>query len=404
MKSGSVIVKYRSVSVTLWPWHPKPGLTHWRFCKGRQKVSRSTFEKAKEAALAYAQDQFLGTASVKGITDSQTRAVKRLMDEDASLSSVEEFLAWKRGQRPVKMLAEARAEFLAVKLGSQGRSKYHLENLRKHLAKLPDKNLGDFTIADFPPVPGVARTRKNVIGVWRQFFRWCRLMEWLPFNEPTAADRLEMPNVPKTLPETFTPAELAVLFQHVSAPYLPWLALAAWAGIRTEELCPERKSGKDALQWEDIHLDRKIIVIRPEVAKTGHKRTIPICAALAAILRPLKSTGQVCPKLAPHTPPKGGKQAETTRLGASIGGWKRNALRHSFISYRAAQVGLGKTAMEAGNSESEAKASYLDAMTKAEASAWFRLPATALARLPASPLRVVGQTPAKRRRASKRTA
>ena len=126
MKPDSVVVKYRTVSVTIWPWSPKPGLTHWRFCKGRQKVSRNTFEKAKESALAYAQDQFLGTSSIKGITDSQTRAVKRLMDADATLSDVEEFLAWKRGQRPVKMLAEARSEFLAVKLGSQGRSKYHL--------------------------------------------------------------------------------------------------------------------------------------------------------------------------------------------------------------------------------------------------------------------------------------
>ena len=54
-----------------------------------------------------------------------------------------------------------------------------------------------------------------------------------------------------------------------------------------------------------------------------------------------------------------------------MGGWRRNALRHSFISYRAAQTGLSQTAMEAGNSESEARRSYNDAKGKDEADAWF---------------------------------
>jgi hypothetical protein len=109
-------------------------------------------------------------------------------------------------------------------------------------------------------------------------------------------------------------------------------------------------------------------------------------------------------KLTAHTPRKGGEPSETTRLGAFVGGWKRNALRHSFISYRAAQAGLGQTAMEAGNSESEAKASYLDAMTEAESELWFRLPAALQARLPATPLRVVDQTQPTTRRASTRSA
>jgi len=371
--STSHLVKYRTVSVTLWPWHPKPHLTHWRFARGRKQVSRSTIEKAKAAALSYAQETFLGRASLPSLTDPQVRAIRAMIDADASLASVDDYLAWRRHRHPRKPLADARREFLTVKLGSQGRSKYHLENLRKHLEKLPDINLADFTLADFPAIPGAARTRMNVIRVWRQFFRWCRKMEWLPYDQPTPADRLEMPAVPRSMPATWTPAELAVLFEHVADDYLPWMALAAWAGLRAEELSPDAKSGKDALCWEDIHLARKIIIVRPEVSKTGHKRTIPICDALAAVLRPLAGNGRVCPKLPAHTPRKGGVAAETSRLGLFVGGWKRNALRHSFISYRAAQVGLGQTAMEAGNSESEAKASYLDAMTKAEAAAWFRV-------------------------------
>lgn len=64
-------------------------------------------------------------------------------------------------------------------------------------------------------------------------------------------------------------------------------------------------------------------------------------------------------------------RAVTTILGEAVGGWKANALRHSFISYRAVQIGLSRTALEAGNSEAEARRSYHDAMTEADALAWF---------------------------------
>jgi hypothetical protein len=56
-----------------------------------------------------------------------------------------------------------------------------------------------------------------------------------------------------------------------------------------------------------------------------------------------------------------------------IGGWKPNARRHSYISYRAALIGLGRCAMEAGNSEGEAKRSYNDAMSEAEATLYFSI-------------------------------
>jgi len=100
---------------------------------------------------------------------------------------------------------------------------------------------------------------------------------------------------------------------------------------------------------------------------------VPLLPCLRAVLEPLKGEGSIGPALPPHKPAKGGKEAETTRLGNLIGGWKRNALRHSFISFRAAEVGLAQTAMEAGNSESEARRSYNDAKSKAEAADWFAI-------------------------------
>ena len=104
---------------------------------------------------------------------------------------------------------------------------------------------------------------------------------------------------------------------------------------------------------------------------------MPICDALRAWIKPIaKASGPVNELCPPNRRGRAGEglgkcEAETVRLGGLIGGWKSNALRHSFISYRAAIVGLAQTAMEAGNSEGQAKRSYNDAKGLDEASAWF---------------------------------
>jgi hypothetical protein len=82
------------------------------------------------------------------------------------------------------------------------------------------------------------------------------------------------------------------------------------------------------------------------------------------------ASGRVCPVRPPNKRLKH-SEAVTATLGAIIGGWRNNALRNSFISYRAAQVGLAQTALEAGNSESEARRSYHDAKSRDDAGLWF---------------------------------
>lgn len=375
MKPGSVVVRYRTVSITVFPWRHSSGREYWKFRNGNRSVVRATLEAAKTEAKKIAEDTYLRGAGLPPMDESQIRAIRRMIEADPRLAMVDDFLLWHGRRKPRKDCHEAIAEFLAVKQANAGRSRYNVANLKRHLAALPKCDLSEITPANLPPLTGAPRTRKNILGAWITFFRWAQRMEYLPHGEPTAPERLEKPIVPQQVPTTYSPDDLETLLSNVSAEYLPWLALAAWAGLRTEEVCPDHKSGKDALRWEDFAWDRNIIVIRPEVAKTGRRRVVPILPALRAVLLPLAGKGRVGPFLPPHTPPRGGKLAETTRLGKFlVGGWKRNALRHSFISYRAAQVGLAQTAMEAGNSESEARKSYNDAKSKAEAELWFTVP------------------------------
>ena len=184
------------------------------------------------------------------------------------------------------------------------------------------------------------------------------------------ADALPRPRIERGTPETLDPKELATALSLVLPAHLPWLALSAFAGIRSEELTPPHGSGKSPLDWSDLLWEQGIIRIRPETSKTGRKRVLPMADALRLWLHSRRGIGPCCPVSAHR-----GRHPETLRLATLLkrAVWPRNALRHSYISYRAALVGLGQAAMEAGNSESEARRSYNDAKTVADAEKWFSI-------------------------------
>jgi integrase len=365
------VVRHRTVSLTIYPWRHPSGREYWRFKVEGRATTCASLEDAKVKARKICEQTFLGQHRIPELTPLQAARLRRLLDADPSLALVDEFLVWHGRRKPLKPLAEARAEFLAAKKAAAGASPHNLSTLAGHLSRLPDVNLGDVTPATLPALSGSPRTRENRRRAWVTFFRWCQKMEYLPHGEPTAPERLDRPVLARAIPSTYSPAELRVLLSNVRKQYLPWLVLAAFAGIRTEEICPQQGSKKSPLMWEDFQWDRGLIILRPETAKTGHRRVIPINDAIRHWLPDPPAAGRVGPHVHPSKPSTAGAQAETTRLGAMVGGWRRNALRHSFISYRAAQVGLAQTASEAGNSESEARRSYNDAKGRDEADEWF---------------------------------
>ena len=54
--------------------------------------------------------------------------------------------------------------------------------------------------------------------------------------------------------------------------------------------------------------------------------------------------------------------------------WRKNALRHSFISYRLAEVkNAHQVAIEAGNSENIIFKNYRELVTEEEAAQWFSI-------------------------------
>ncbi len=380
-------VRYKNVSINVYPLDSRPG--YWQFYDGSGKrITRSSEESAIKSAKRSAIEIFKGAIDLATLNPYQLNAVRRMVEADPSCKLIDEFLVWYAKQRPVKNTGEAIDEFLATKERNRGKSSRNVANLRQNLSRLPrEVALGTITpqfLETILPESLAPKTRKNIRGSWVTFFRWAKRMEYLPHGEErTVAERVEPPNVLRKIPATYSPEEMAILLKGVSPDYLPWLVLASFAGIRSSEISPDRKGEKSPLDWSDFHWDRSLIIVRPETDKNNRRRVTPILPVVRDWLEPIsKKSGRVGPLLNPGDTYGNGDETETTRLGKLIGGWKRNAPRHSFISYRAAIVGLAQTSMEAGNSESEAKKSYNDAKGADQANEWFGLTRKVVMELP----------------------
>jgi hypothetical protein len=380
VKAGHVSLPlYRHERGWRWAWKD-PASGQWRY--GTRRDRKAALAAAFEQAQRLASEQ---SGLEQAIADPQTAVLlQRVLANGLTHRDLDRLANLRESE--IHPLGAVVDQFLAAKESARGLSRRNIRTLQTHLYGIrdtlgPDRSLADITPADIEAwinAPHIApRTRSNRRGAVITLWRWAKTRRLLPADEITAAERTERPLVPRGVPATWTPAELRAMWAVCPASHRPWLALTAWAGVRGEEAYQQdRESGKDVIRWRDLHAGH--LEIRPNVAKTGRRRIIPLRPALSAFLAEERARRShesddtpVCPGTIPSQVQRGSTESVTAILGAAVGGWKVNALRHSFISYRAVQIGLSRTALEAGNSESEARRSYHDAMTEADAAAWF---------------------------------
>jgi integrase len=162
---------------------------------------------------------------------------------------------------------------------------------------------------------------------------------------------------------------MRALLDNVQPQFFPWLVIAAFSGIRSEEIAPDLKSKKSPLKWEDFDWRHKVIIVRAETAKTKEEREVPIPPNLAEWLAPWRNAKG--PVIGEAEQPS---KRETGRLGQCIGGWQHNALRDSFCSYRARITqNVPQVSYEMGNSISMVKRSYHRRQPIRAARQWFNI-------------------------------
>ncbi len=159
--------------------------------------------------------------------------------------------------------------------------------------------------------------------------------------------------------EIFTPDELQKLFANARAEIIPYLSIAAFAGLRSAEI--------ERLDWSEINLTKRFIEIKASKAKTASRRLVPITDNLAAWLTPhaqpfgpVTSFANMSKQLTMYLAPKAKLE------------WKHTGLRHTFIAYRLADIkDIGQVSLEAGNSPQMIFKHYRQLVTEEHAKEWF---------------------------------
>jgi integrase len=161
--------------------------------------------------------------------------------------------------------------------------------------------------------------------------------------------------------EIFTPDEVSRLLTHANEKLVPYVAIAAFAGVRAAEL--------ERLDWSKVNVKSGNITIDKSIAKTNSRRVIPMSANLKKWLRPrVKKAGRVCEY--------DNITNELLALAKAAGvTWKRNGLRHSFGSYRTAQTAdIPRVSYEMGNSPAMVKEHYHELVDdRAKVKAYFAI-------------------------------
>src|SRR5205085_4228261 len=116
------------------------------------------------------------------------------------------------------------------------------EEVRGYLRSLRDRRGGEVSL----------RRRDNVRDAIVRLCRFARSRGYLPEDKISTAEKIETLSHGGDV-TTYTPAQLAVWLGHVSHQWRPWMAIAAFAGLRTSEIF--------RLDWSDVKFTHSAISV-----------------------------------------------------------------------------------------------------------------------------------------------
>lgn len=285
-------------------------------------------------------------------------------------ADVAEFLKWREEKDRSVSVRAAYSDYREAKGKNTLSVRYgrSIEGLGKILDPLGSENIREISASDIDRLitslgDAGPRRKNNVRSDLVTFFRWCRKRGILP-DRTTAPELTDKLSTPAPSKEIFSADEIKRLLRLVSPDWRPWLAIAAFSGIRTEEI--------QRLTWDDVLLDRGVIDVRAENAKTKTRRLVPIQPNLAAWLG-LHSdrSGLVAPSRIDNYI-RTLTSSETFKAAKLE--WRTNGLRHSYGSNRMAVIqNAPQLAEEMGNSIPMIRKHYVEALLPKDGAEWFSI-------------------------------
>ena len=236
--------------------------------------------------------------------------------------------------------------------------------LVEKFGKIPPEELSPKMVNSWvKSLPFTTRGKFNAFAACHTFYAWPLMRDIVsinPFRDPPPkkekGHRLDI----------LTPEEMKIILS-MNLPdfFKAWIVAGGFAGIRSVEI--------SRISYESIDWKHKEIVIKKEQSKQGkaaRPRSITITDAFERNMP--KGKGMLSSGHTRHI-----YTATLHRVTTAIGRekWPKNALRHSFASYHLAQSqDASKTAYQMGHvSAQEVYQDYANAVSRADAEAWFSL-------------------------------
>jgi integrase len=268
---------------------------------------------------------------------------------------------------PSITVADLETRFIDAKT-KEGLSRFYLDDIERKMTRFSDSfrcNIASIQpeeITQWLAKQGGGRNANNLRASIATLFGFARDHGYLSRDKKHSAELVKKVKEKVSRIGIYTPDELHRILSKADARFIPSLAVAAFAGLRSAEIF--------RLEWQDIKLDPGHIVVEAEKAKTASRRIVPILPALAAWLTPHKSKdGRVAPEYQNLDNLTRNFTAACEAVGVKP---QRNGFRHSFASYRLAAVkSADQVALEMGNSPRKLFQNYREIVTEEEARDWF---------------------------------
>jgi len=276
-----------------------------------------------------------------------------------------------------RMVADVVSDLVANRTAAKKSDRY-VEDLRARLGRFSEKfavEIASITTADVQNwLDGLKlspRSTKNFKGTLSRLFKFAEARHYIGKGaNPVTGTEAVTTNGDGEI-QIYTPEEMIKLLKNASKKFLPFLAIGAFAGLRSAEI--------ERLEFKDINLARGFITVQARGAKTRSRRIVPILPNLAQWLTPYtRRKGKVWTGTEREL--LDARAEAVTKSGIA---WKDNGARHSFCSYRLADIqDAAKVALEAGNSPAMIFKHYRELVEPTSAKTWFAI-------TPESPANVV---------------
>ena len=255
--------------------------------------------------------------------------------------------------------------FMAAKT-QDGASERYLKDLRNRLG-IFEQDFGAANVGEILPnqiddwlrsLKGAAQTRNNYRTILRTLFEYAVSRGYVKEN---VVAKLAKAKVVRGAPEIFTPAQMQTVLEKAPRDFIPYLAIGAFAGLRSAEI--------ERLDWSEVDLTGKLIHIKAEKSKSAQRRLVVISKNLLAWLAPYSR------KEGPVADPERVRVARDKTCEAAKIVWPANVLRHSFASYHLAyHQNAAATAAELGHTSPAMLYQHYRELVKPDAAAqWWNV-------------------------------